>query len=260
MGAYGVLEYTVSDLNAAGAVKSTSAVGRVTFVPPSGVVVGSSFSRGNEGWAIVGNQGAGEAGHLAAHEPSSRGALMNHYVYGSDDTINTDRANGNDRALWYFRAPPKFLGHQGIAYGGHLGFTLASFHGDFAAAQLNAGRDGARSGLHAVELHCGACNVNRGVTLAFPVASLASAFTGAAQVFQLPLREGAGWVEDPKNTLSAWAAPSQCTFIEVLSSLDSLVILGDFTRWYEEEKEDRLLGAENTHTHRSERVRLTSHR
>jgi hypothetical protein len=228
VGAYGVMEYTVSDLNAAGSLKSTSAVGRVTFVPPSGVVAGSAFSRDGEGWSVVGNKGSGS--QPVAHEPSSRGSAMNHYVYGSDDVINTDSANGVDRALWYFQAPPKFLGHQGIAYGGHLGFTLASFHGDFAATKLNVGLGS--SGLHLVELYCGACNVNRGVTLAFPVAAYASAFTGAAQAFQLPLLESSGWVEDPKNTLKAWRAPSQCTFIEVLSSLDSLLVLGDFTRWY----------------------------
>jgi len=228
VGAYGVMEYTVSDLNQAGAVKSTSPVGRVTFVPPSGVVVGSAFSRGGEGWAIVGNKGSSP--HPVAYEPSSRGTAMNHYVYGSDDTINTDSANGNDRSLWYFQAPAKFLGQQGITYGGDLKFTLASFHGDFSANKLNDGLG--NSGLHLVELYCDACNVNRGVKLAFPVSAYkGGAFTGAAQVFQLPLLESSGWVEDPKNTLLPWKKPSQCTFIEVLSSLDSLVILGDFTRW-----------------------------
>lgn len=30
-----------------------------------------------------------------------------------------------------------------------------------------------------------------------------------------------------------WTVPSRCTFIQVLSSLSKLSILGDFTTWYE---------------------------
>ena len=91
---------------------------------------------------------------------------------------------------------------------------------------------GQSSGLHLVEIHCAACNVNRGVTLAFPLQSAPGrGFTGAATRFSVPLRETAGWVEDPKNTLSRWAPPTQCTFIEVISGITSLKILGDFTKW-----------------------------
>jgi len=227
VGKYGVMTYTVSDLSQGNQVVSTSPEGMVTFVPPSGVLVGSHFSRGAEGWTIVGNlKGQTQS---VIYEASSRGAL-NHYVYGSDDTINSAAAGQPDKNLWYFNAPPKFLGHHGIAYGGSLQFTLSSFHGDFSAAKRNTGVDS--SGLHLVELHCAKCNVNRGVTLAFP-ASKAHAFTGAAQAFSLALKEGGGWVEDPKNTLKPWRPPTQCTFIQVLSGLSELRILGDFTSWYE---------------------------
>lgn len=230
VGAYGIMTYTVKDLTSSNKVKSESPPGMVTFVPPSGIVVGSHFSRGAEGWTIVGNKASG--GHPVTYEASSRGEL-NHYVYGSDDTINTADASGNDLSLWYFQAPPKFLGHQGIAYGGTLDFTLSSFHGDFGAGKLNTGLPGQSAGLHLVEVYCAACNVNRGVTLAFPVKALPRAFSGSTLRVAVPLRETAGWVEDPKNTLVKWAPPTQCTFIEVLSGLTSLKILGDFTKWYE---------------------------
>jgi hypothetical protein len=233
VGKYGVMTYTVSDLSPANQVMSTSPKGMVTFVPPSGLLVGSHFSRGAEGWTIVGNKG-GSKGQTqdVTYEASSRGAL-NHYIYGSDDTINSAAAGQPDRSLWYFKAPSKFLGHHGIAYGGKFEFTMSSFHGDFSPAKRNTGAQaGSSSGLHLVELYCAKCNVNRGVTLAFP-ASKAPSFTGAAHAFSLSLLEGAGWVEDPKNTLKPWRPPTQCTFIEVLSGLSDVRILGDFTSWYE---------------------------
>jgi hypothetical protein len=225
VGAWGVMTYTVADLSPSNEVMSTSYPGMVTFVPPSGILVGSQFGRGAEGWAIVGNQAASSE---AKWEPSSRGAL-NYYVYGSDDIINTV-GGGGDASRWYFDAPAKFLGHHGIAYGGTLDFTLSSFQGDFSAGQLNPGEGS--TGLHLVELYCAQCRVNRGATLVFPL-SRAQAFTGATTSYSLNLSEAAGWLEDPRNTLASWVAPSQCAMVEVLSGLSAVRILGDFTRWYE---------------------------
>ena len=138
VGAYGIMTYTVSDMTVSNKLKSESPSGMVTFVPPSGIIVGSHFSRGAEAWTIVGNKAAG--GHVVTYEASSRGEL-NHFVYGSDDTINIADVSGNDLNLWFFQAPSKFLGHQGIAYGGTLDFTLSSFYGDFAIDKLNVGEE-----------------------------------------------------------------------------------------------------------------------
>ncbi len=41
------------------------------------------------------------------------------------------------------------------------------------------------------------------------------------------------WKKDPRNTLTTWAAPTQCEMVEVLQGITSLRILGDHTRWYE---------------------------
>jgi hypothetical protein len=227
VGSWGVMKYTVSDLSDSNQVKSESYEGMVTFVPPSGILVGSHFARGHEDWVVVGNKAKQ---YFVNYEASSRGAL-NHYVYASDDTINTDgTSGGNDKSLWYFKAPSKFLGHHGISYGGQLEFILSSFHGDFSAGKLNEGIDS--SGLHLIELFCAQCNNNRGTTLAFPMKK-AKAFSGAATQYSIALNEKAGWIEDPKNTLKQWSTPSQCTMIEVLSGISSLKILGDFTKWYE---------------------------
>jgi len=250
VGAYDVLEYTVTDLTPLGKEKSTSQAGKVTVVPPSGVLVGSHFTRGDEGWKIIGNKAAS---HPVTHEPSSRGVRLNHYVYGSDDTIDTQSRSARegqtstqtDKQLWYFEAPEKFTGHHGIAYGGTLEFTMASFQGDFSSPDMfNLGREG-RSGATLVEIHCATCNVNRGVTVAFPLSAAREyrqggtqggtdvAFTGETTSFALPLKEDEGWLQDPKNTLVEWQPPTQCQFIELLSGISSLRILGDFTTWYE---------------------------
>lgn len=103
--------------------------GTVTLVPPSGSLVGSGFLLGAEGWTISGNKATSVS---AAHEPYSRGALLSHYILGSDDKVNVRAAGGPDQSLWYFVAPAKFLGNLGIAYGGSLQFTLAAFSGDFS--------------------------------------------------------------------------------------------------------------------------------
>lgn len=228
VGAYGVMGYRVMDLTAANTVKSTSHEGLVTFAPPSGILVGSHFTRGSEDWTIVGNK-IGE--HAVTFESSSRG-MLNHYVYGSDDTINAHQITGSDESLWYFKAPSKFLGHHGISYDGSLEFTLSSFQGDYASDKLNTGSP-VSAGLALVYLECAKCNLNKGVRLAFPLSATKAGFTGATTQFSLGLKESDGWLEDSKNSLVAWNAPSQCTFIEVLSGLSRVSILGDFTKWYE---------------------------
>ena len=111
--------------------------GTVTLVPPSGAIVGSGFLLSNEGWTIQGNKAASTS---AAYEPYSRGALLSHYILGTDDKINvkgTAGASATDLSLWYFVAPSQFLGNKGISYGGNIQFTLSSFSGDFTKLNSN---------------------------------------------------------------------------------------------------------------------------
>jgi len=90
-------------------------------------MVGSDFLLSNENWMVYGNK----AMMPSTYEPHSRGASLNHYVLGTDDKINVQKPGGPDASLWYFSAPSKFLGNQGISYGGSLRFTLSGFSGDF---------------------------------------------------------------------------------------------------------------------------------
>ena len=151
---------------------------------------------------------------------------MTHYICASDDLINADQ-EGNDLDLWYFLAPSQFTGWQLMAYGGTLEFTMSSFSGIFSPSNLNFGRD-----LNLVEIYCATCDLRRGVTIGFPL-SATKAFTEVIQTFSVPMHESAGWLKDPKNTLLPWTSVSQCEFLEVISNISSLKILGDFTKWYE---------------------------
>lgn len=107
-----------------------SLVAAVTLVPPGGQLVGSDFLLSNENWIVAGNKAASPA----VYEPYSRGAGLNHYILGTDDKINVQKPGGPDSSLWYFNAPSKFLGNQGISYGGSLRFTLSGFSGDFKSS------------------------------------------------------------------------------------------------------------------------------
>lgn len=102
--------------------------GTVTLVPPSGILVGSSFLLSNEDWTIVGNKKE----MYATYENYSRGKLLNRYILGVEDKIDVVTSGASDSSLWYFQAPSKFYGNNGIAYGGTLSFKIGSFSGDFS--------------------------------------------------------------------------------------------------------------------------------
>jgi len=195
----------------------------VTLVPPSGALVGSSFLLDRQGWTITGNKKTTDA----VFESYSRGALLNHYIYGTDNKVNVNTAGSDDGSLWYFESPSAYHGNHGIAYGGSIKFTLGAFSGDFS--KLNA------DSTHLVELECASCPgpVSTGVTLAFPISASTTTFTGQAATFSIPLLEGKGWIKDPQNTLQPWIEASKCDVISVLSRLSAFRILGDWTTWYE---------------------------
>jgi len=222
-GKWGTFTYTVTDPTGA-----ISSAGVVTLVGSDKVTVSSTFSRDNEDWYVSGNAG----GSIPVYEPSSRG-VMNHYIYSTDDDIHTSVSRStsasstlDDTKRWYFNAPNKFLGKQMNSYGGTLTFHLSSSSGDFSSPKtLN-------TDMNLVELECKTCATNSGVRLVRKMDSSLQ-FNGKTKLFSLSLAETGGWLKDPKNTLKAWTTPSKCEMIEVLSSLTSVKILGDHTRWYE---------------------------
>jgi len=89
----------------------------------------ATFLLDNEGWTIVGNKRV----ESAKHQSYSLGPKMSHYILGTDDLVNVDSKNRDDKNLWYFRSPPIHLVKRPVL----MVFTIMSFSGDFS--KLNAG-------------------------------------------------------------------------------------------------------------------------
>ena len=201
--------------------KNTSFDGLVTIVDKSGTIVGSDFLTGDEGWTIIGNAKAG-AVKAPQFEPYHRGKLFNYYIYAKDEIINHSKFGEQDKSLWYFNAPAKFLGNKGAAYGGHISFSIGMFAGDIAS--LNRGGN-------LIELECKDCGYKTGITLVYRFSKIH--FEHKIANFNIELLETANWLKDPQDSLKQWTAPSKCEFLQVLSRLSGLRILGDITTWYE---------------------------
>jgi hypothetical protein len=212
---WGRFQYKVSDK------EGESQQGTVVLVSPNNVVVGSDFLFSDEGWTTVGNRKKNEV----FYEQSSRG-IMNYYIYALDQSLNI-HSNGDDIDVWYFELPSKFHGWQGIMYKGAMEFALSSFGGDFSKEFQNQPEK-----LNLVEITCAKCSINKGETIGFPL-RVTDGFDGRTTTFSIPLIETSGWVRDPKNTLHEWQTITKCKFIEILSGISSIRILGDLTTWYE---------------------------
>lgn len=211
-------EYIVQD------AKARSQPGTIVLTGPSKVVVASDFNISPEGWTVVGNY----VNERVIHEATSRGMNLNHYVYALDDLVNVN-SEGIDLDRWYFLAPKKFLGWHAIVYGGVMEFTLASFSGDFSDSATKSCR---KRPTNIVEIHCKKCNYYKGITIGYPLLAVGG-FDGNVKLFRIDFTEISGWMKDPKNTLMKWTTPTKCEFIEVLSAISSLKILGDFTNRHE---------------------------
>jgi hypothetical protein len=93
------------------------------------LINGATFLLDNEGWTIVGNKRTTEA----KHQSYIMGPKMSNYILGTDDLVNVDFRNRDDKNLWYFRSPPITLVKRPVL----MVFTITSFSGDFT--KLNAG-------------------------------------------------------------------------------------------------------------------------
>jgi hypothetical protein len=156
---------------------------------------------------------------------------LNYYISGTDDIINVDSSSSPDQSLWYFEAPSKYYGNHGISYGGTISFAVGSFSGDFSALNSDS--------TNVIILECESCDgpVRKGITLGYNIGTLKRSpngpFNGTPMTISVPLHESSGWVKDSQNSLKSWTKPSKCDMIQVLSRLSKIMILGDWTRWYE---------------------------
>ena len=130
-----------------------------------------------------------------------------------------------DKALWYFNAPSKMLGNMGIAYGGYISFTISIFAGDLKKMNQD---------LNFVELECSCCGYNKGITLGYPMPT--DQIINNMASFKIELTETANWqkiTQDTTTSRNERTSLSKREFIEVLSQLSGLRILGDLTQWTE---------------------------
>jgi hypothetical protein len=197
--------------------------GTITIVDSSGTIVCSDFLLGPDGWTIIGNK---ERVSAPIYEPYSRNNFINHYIYATDNhnhisttTPTTPTHSQRDKALWYFNAPSKMLGNMGIAYGGYISFVISIFAGDMK--QMN-------QGVNLVELECGRCGYNMG----YPMPT--NPIINNMASFKIELTETSNWQKvNQYATTSINRGPSKCEFMQVLSQLSGLRILGDLTQWTE---------------------------
>ena len=195
--------------------------GTITIVNTDGTIVCSDFLLGPDGWTIIGNK---ERVSNPIYEPYSRNNFINHYIYATDNHVHISTTNpmrtSKDKALWYFNAPSKMLGNMGIAYGGYISFVMSIFAGDMK--QMN-------QDLNLVELEC-----KNGITLGYPMPT--DPIINNMASFKIELIETANWQKITQyTTTSHTERTSLCKreFIEVLSQLSGLRILGDLTQWTE---------------------------
>ena len=160
---------------------------------------GATFLLDNEGWTIVGNKRV----EPAKHQSYSLGPKMSHYILGTDDLVNVDSKNRDDKNLWYFRSPPIHLVNRPVL----MVFTITSFSGDFT--KLNAGAPSVK------------------ITYAY---NLIIVFYGAqvfhgAQVFMTTMN--VPFVEQ------IWTSKDEFTFAKIFQKPFVVEILGDWTRGVE---------------------------
>jgi hypothetical protein len=221
-------EYRVEEYDTPGKV---SRLGVVHLLSNERLLAASNFNDDAEGWTVDGN-GASTA---VTYDPTSRGA-MNRYISHVEAWIDTNMGTGEDNALWYYRAPAKYLGDMAASYGGTLSFTLSAASGDFSAANLTPAKD-------LVVLECDTCvtaTQNRGVKLYYNAQKAGASGTAAPQwsfdgtttAFVVPLTEAA-WRLDSENSNVAPVAPTQCELVQVLKRLSAVRIMGDHTKGFE---------------------------
>ena len=233
-GAYGSFTYAATD------GELLSAPGIVWLVPPHKRLAHSDFWSGSEGWRIVENGAVqrGLPGGGVAHEAYADG-LLDRYITGTDaDTSGVLGGGHADPTQWYFQAPAPFLGRHTIAFGGHITFSVSVPEGLLTTDNFREVTHGEVAATPLVLLSCATCTANSGITLGYFLAPAASEeqevensllhLAEGPTSFRVPLRPSA-WFQRPKSSLLEWHPVTECDFVEVLSGITELRILGDLT-------------------------------
>jgi hypothetical protein len=197
---------------------TVSQPGRCVLNNGEGVIVGSSFVSGTDGWTIEGNIKQSTPVHQ-----SYAWGKMNRYIYGTDDVQYIDFDTGVDRQSWYFVAPESYSSlDMATSYGGKLRFTLKATYGDFD--HLNQ-----PPALNWIVMECAQCNDAEGLRIVRAVDDFFNWY-GEEKVVELDIKGGNFWMRDPLNGALPYTNATNCEIAATLNGLTKLKILGDFTK------------------------------
>mmetsp|Transcript_14107 Transcript_14107/g.34974 ORF Transcript_14107/g.34974 Transcript_14107/m.34974 type:complete len:412 (-) Transcript_14107:417-1652(-) len=214
VGRWASFSYTVKDTT----TNIVSEPGRCVLANAGGIIVGSSFVSGSDGWTIEGNL----LQSTPVHQPYAWGKL-NRYIYGTDEVQYVDFVTGVDRQSWYFVAPQSYSSQDmAAAYGGTMRFTVKATYGDFD--YLNE-----PPALNWVVLECASCNDGKGLRIVRQVDAFFK-WHGEETTIELEIRSGNSWVRDPLNGALPFTSATECEIAATLNGLTKLKILGDFTK------------------------------
>ena len=170
----------------------------VHILPKSKQIVSSNFLLGDDSWIISGSNPLKP--NQVKYWPHNSG-----FITGTENYINVDSSSRLDKSIWYFKAPDKYYRDLSIAYLGTLEFELVSLAGDFNKLQLNK----------------------------VPIVELSSCDL-VIQYFSPILWDGSkrSWII---KLVEINFLPQLTTkdFIKLLTQIDSIKILGDWTSEYE---------------------------
>jgi hypothetical protein len=140
---YGRFVYLTNNLNHKGLhdkidIKITSPSPNQVFtqiiyiLPNSGIIVSNDFLFGIEDWKIIGsNPLKNNNNNLPIHNKHSS-KNMSYFISWTDDFIDVDNSDSDDKSLWYFRSGEKFNNNLEISYDGNIQFIMTSFSGNFS--------------------------------------------------------------------------------------------------------------------------------
>jgi hypothetical protein len=170
----------------------------------------TNFLIDNENWFITGNKKL----EPVKHQKYNYGNKMSNYIVATDNLVNVDWKNKDDKDLWYFKSPPIKLQFDSSKKPVLLLFTMMSFAGDFT--KLNY--------CHALIKIIG----KRG-TFFYPYVKK---YDGNIETFNVPLINSL-WVSNDNTSL----------LDSVFEDEFQIEILGDWTRGVE------IIGLDNIQIH-----------
>ncbi len=183
--------------------RDTTSIGKVQVLvhvlPESKYIISSNFLLGDESWTISGSNPLKPP--KVIYQNYNGG-----FITGTENYINVFSYLGPDKAIWYFKAPDYYYRDLSIGFGGTLEFKLVWLAGDLAGLHVNS------QTIPLVKLGCSRLTVNYYNT----------EFNKFKKKWIIRLV--------PEEFVPR-VSPEE--FINLLEQINSIEILGDWTKGYE---------------------------